>query len=189
MYNEIWTYCQWSDIAKRDVTSFFILGLSLHFSSKIKWQLLNITAIRVWCLTGEEHFKLWTYVYTFFLFFLPVHVCLLTHARISGFYMCIVIASSQWSQCILGLLIIPCLQPSCCLHVTMETLVAIHEPITVEKEMLKSCMLRKLICLCISHVAYLPVVLHRFFFLCNVSFKQGSLVHNLLKLLMTDLIS
>lgn len=142
---------------QRDVASFFILGLSLHSSSKIKRQLLNITAIRLWCLKGEEHFPMCTYVH---MCLLLARVCVLTCVRITAFYMCNVFASSQWLQCILGLLIIPCLQPSCSLHVTMETLVAIHEPITTEKEMLKSCMLRKLICFCVCHFASLPVPLY-----------------------------
>lgn len=70
-----------------------------------------------------------------------LRVCVCSHvSRITAFYICNVFASSQWLQCISGLLILPSLQPSCCLHVTMETLVAIHEPIIMEKEMLKSWM-------------------------------------------------
>lgn len=34
MYNEIWTYCQWRDIARRDVASFFISGGSACISPR-----------------------------------------------------------------------------------------------------------------------------------------------------------
>lgn len=62
MYNEISTYCRWRAIAMTEVASFSILGLSLRFSLKIKWQVLNITATRVWYLLKGAFTCIWIYV-------------------------------------------------------------------------------------------------------------------------------
>lgn len=66
---------------------FFILGLSLRFSSKIKQQLLNITAISVWCSTGGcRHCGVHFCAYVFISCVVPcVIVCLLC-VRPAGFY-------------------------------------------------------------------------------------------------------
>lgn len=72
---------------------FFILGLSLRFSSKIKQQLLNITAISVWCSTGGcRHRGVHFCAYVFISCAVPcvltplcVVVCLLC-VRPAGFY-------------------------------------------------------------------------------------------------------
>lgn len=121
---------------------FFIFGgLSLNFSSKIKWQPLDITAIRVWCCQVEEHFE--ECLCACICVYPPVHVCVCVCAitvqnvlaRITA---CTRISAVMILLCHSGrraffrLLISLSSKLCCCLYVTMETLVAIHQPISAE---------------------------------------------------------
>lgn len=129
MYNEIPIYCQWRDIAERDVASSFIFGACIsppRFNdSRSISQLLR-------CGVGGERSVVRCG---------RVHICVCVHAHISevmGF--CPVTVAAEHFP------IIPCSQPCCSLHVTMDTLVAIHQPITAEQGVLKSCQCSDFLC-------------------------------------------
>lgn len=134
MYNEIWTYCQRRDIAVRDVPSYFIFGRWEWASACISpWRLNDNRSISqlLGCDVGTERITCDGDVCVY------MHICVCArgavHAWVSELMVVLGIfffffASSQWPPSIF--LIIPC--SCCCLCVTMETLVAIHQPISAE---------------------------------------------------------
>lgn len=87
-----------------------------------------------------------------------------------NFYRHDVSASSQWPLWILGLLIMPCSQPSCCLHVTMETLLLLYISQSLQRRKCSKVMvLRESVC----HFMSLPFPLHWWGAHCSVVTKEA----------------
>lgn len=158
IHNEIWTYCQWRDIAVRAVASFSSWGSACISPRRLNGNCSISQLLGCDVKKGDACCGVCTCVY------LPVCaglLCFITVVRLH-------LRPTRIS---------PCLQPSCCLHVTMETQVATHEPITAQW-MLESCIFSvvsgKSVCLLLSNDWFVFSFLLILLFHCHVKLKRFS---------------